>query len=236
MTLANLSAGLVLLRQQPDTAPFNNSLVADLGTTETTPGFEQAAAPNLEEHKMMKVEHGIVEADLGPGDPGPVLLPEPSNTEHMISLVPVISCILITFGYACGLGPVPFILFGELFPNSVRGPASSITAFLRSITVFLSIKIFPSLLWLFDIGGSFISCAAVCAFAIVVSYLCVPETKGMDTKQLESIYSGRQSFYREEEEASVSSLLAEESSKASPRGKDVSAPSDNDGRSQPVRV
>ena len=32
----------------------------------------------------MKVEHGIVEADLGPGDPGPVLLPEPSNTEHMI--------------------------------------------------------------------------------------------------------------------------------------------------------
>lgn len=83
----------------------------------------------------MKVDHGIVEADLGPADPGPVLLPEPTNTEHMIrwswkgfqknvdkifynfSLVPVISCILITFGYACGLGPVPFILFGELFPN-----------------------------------------------------------------------------------------------------------------------
>ena len=89
----------------------------------------------LEHHKMMKVEHGIVEADLGPADPGPVLLPEPTSTEHMIrwkrqgsqknvviivhnfSLVPVISCILITFGYACGLGPVPFILFGELFPN-----------------------------------------------------------------------------------------------------------------------
>ena len=104
----------------------------------------------------------------------------------------------------------------------------------------------------------------------VVSYFCVPETKGMDTKQLESIYSRyqltshwhclssftfthqqvyllllllshlnklflcyftftlnqvyqidfirRQSFYREEEEASVSSLLAEDSSKASPRG------------------
>jgi len=236
MTLANLSAGLVLLRQQPESAPFNNSSVTDLATTETTPRFQQGAAPNLEEHKMMKVEHGIVEADLGPGDPGPVLLPEPSNTEHMISLVPVISCILITFGYACGLGPVPFILFGELFPNSVRGPASSITAFLRSITVFLSIKIFPSLLWLFDIGGSFISCAAVCAFAIVVSYFCVPETKGMDTKQLESIYSGRQSFYREEEEVSVSSLLAEDSSKASPRGQDVSTPSDNDGSSQPVRV
>ena len=112
MTLANLSAGLVssiclclclcpcchclalssihippyqvLLRQQPETALFNNSSVTDLATSETTPGFVQGAAPNLEEHKIMKVEHGIVEADLGPGDPGPVLLPEPSNTEHMI--------------------------------------------------------------------------------------------------------------------------------------------------------
>ena len=58
--------------------------------------------------------------------------------------MPVISCILITFGYACGLGPVPFILFGELFPNSVRGAATSVTAFLRSITVFLSIKVASS--------------------------------------------------------------------------------------------
>jgi len=230
MTVANLSAGLVLLRQQPGTpSPNNNSFspVTELGITEN------------EQHKMMKVDHGIVEADLGPADPGPVLLPEPTNTEHMISLVPVISCILITFGYACGLGPVPFILFGELFPNSVRGPASSITAFLRSITVFLSIKIFPSLLWLFDIGGSFISCAVVCAFAIVVSYLCVPETKGMDTKQLESIYSGRQSFYRESdgEASGASSLLDEDSAKGSPRTQESSTSSDSNGVSGgPVRV
>jgi len=231
MTLANLSAGLVLLRQQPGTPTTNNSSYAsviELGITESE--------HELEHHKMMKVEHGIVEADLGPADPGPVLLPEPTNTEHMISLVPVISCILITFGYACGLGPVPFILFGELFPNSVRGPASSITAFLRSITVFLSIKIFPSLLWLFDIGGSFLSCAVVCAFAIVVSYLCVPETKGMDTKQLESIYSGRQSFYREDGEASVSSLLDEDSSKGSPRTQESSTDSDSNGSRGPVKV
>ena len=38
----------------------------------------------FEQNKMMKVPHGIVEADLGPADPGPVLLPEPTNTEHLI--------------------------------------------------------------------------------------------------------------------------------------------------------
>merc|ERR1711976_921367 len=110
------------------------------------------------------------------------------KTHNMFSYIPVISCILITFGYACGLGPIPFILFGELFPSSVRGSATSITAFLRSITVFLSIKIFPSLLWLCGIGGSFLSCALVCGFAIGVAFLCVPETRGMDLEQLETIY------------------------------------------------
>ena len=129
-TLRFIFRSQVLLRQQPGTpSTTNNSSyasVTELGITESE--------HELEHHKMMKVEHGIVEADLGPADPGPVLLPEPSNTEHLIrwkgfrhnvnmivlpnfSLVPVISCILITFGYACGLGPVPFILFGELFPN-----------------------------------------------------------------------------------------------------------------------
>ena len=101
----------------------------------------------------------------------PVPLPAPGHWDALLSIVPVISCVLITFGYACGLGPVPFILFGELFPSSVRGTATSITAFLRSVTVFLSIKIFPSLLALAGIAGSFFSCAVVCAAAVVVSGL-----------------------------------------------------------------
>merc|ERR1719270_2380951 len=209
--MANLGAGLVLLHKYDQQYNTRNNT-------------------NVDSHiAIIDADNIIAVEDTNSS-------PVDEKDHSIFSFIPVLSCILITFGYACGLGPVPFILFGELFPSSVRGSATSITAFLRSITVFLSIKIFPSLLWFFDIGGSFISCAAVCAFAIVVSYLCVPETKGMDTKQLESIYSGRQSFYREEEEASVSSLLAEDSSKASPRGQDVSAPSDNDGRSKPVRV
>ena len=39
------------------------------------------------------------------------------STSTWVNAVPVVSCILITFGYGLGLGPVPFILFGELFPG-----------------------------------------------------------------------------------------------------------------------
>ena len=42
-----------------------------------------------------------------------------TGLDHVLSLVPVLFSILITFGYSCGLGPVPFILLGELFPSRV---------------------------------------------------------------------------------------------------------------------
>ena len=90
MMTANLAAGLVLLDKRT-------------GATNMT---------SEEEHLT------IVDADnllgLDPSqEEGEVQ--EPSSS--FVSLIPVFSCILITFGYACGLGPVPFILFGELFPS-----------------------------------------------------------------------------------------------------------------------
>ena len=38
-------------------------------------------------------------------------------TDHLVSFIPVITCVFISFGYGVGLGPIPYILFGELFPS-----------------------------------------------------------------------------------------------------------------------
>ncbi|XP_023329395.1 facilitated trehalose transporter Tret1 isoform X2 [Eurytemora carolleeae] len=111
-----------------------------------------------------------------------------TEADHVYSFIPVISCIFICFGYGIGLGPIPFILFGELFPSEVRGIMSSITAFLRSITVFVSIKIFPMFLRYFGIGGSFLTCSLVCFSALGISFFTVPETKGLTSSELENIY------------------------------------------------
>eukprot|EP00092_Neocalanus_flemingeri_P013767 GFUD01014847.1.p1 GENE.GFUD01014847.1~~GFUD01014847.1.p1 ORF type:complete len:578 (+),score=118.94 GFUD01014847.1:284-2017(+) len=167
MGLANVGAGLVLIsRRKSEPESSNSSHHMEIIDADQMVGLNDLEVSDI------------------PQPPPPSL----TVTDNLLSLVPVFSCILICFGYACGLGPVPWILFGELFPSSVRGSASSITAFLRSITVFLSIKLFPSILRLCDIGGSFLICAFVCFLAIVVSYFVVPETKGMDSKQLENIY------------------------------------------------
>lgn len=54
-------------------------------------------------------------ANMSVGNP-PVLLNE-SELDHNLSLIPVIACILLSFSYGCGLGPIPYVLFGELFPG-----------------------------------------------------------------------------------------------------------------------
>ena len=90
MMLANLGAGLVLL---------------DKHDTE-----------EMEEANVTSDAHVvIVDADnlVGVEASDEVL----EDSHGLVSYIPVISCIFITFGYACGLGPVPFILFGELFPS-----------------------------------------------------------------------------------------------------------------------
>ena len=112
----------------------------------------------------------------------------PSHSSELLGLLPVLACVLICFGYAAGIGPVPWILFAELFPLPVRGPATSITAVIRAVTLFLSIKMFPAMLNTFDIGGSFLISGVICALAILVSVIIVPETRGFTSQQLENLY------------------------------------------------
>ena len=170
--LANIGAGLVLMSKK--------TMIADVNT-------------NTSLHDIHDGEHMLVPSDLSLNLTlnTPILSQDVTLEDHLISLVPVFSCILICFGYASGLGPVPWILFSELFPASIRGPASSLTAVFRAVSLFLSIKLFPSMLQIFGIGGSFLFCSCVCFTALIVSYFVVPETKGLDSQQLEYIYQER---------------------------------------------
>ena len=95
MMTANLAAGLVLLDKHKNNNNNNN--------TENEEGQQQHLT--------------IVDADNLLGLDSSSELQEDTTRSSIVSLIPVFSCIFITFGYACGLGPVPFILFGELFPS-----------------------------------------------------------------------------------------------------------------------
>ena len=96
MGMANVSAGLVLFDK---------------------PGTEPEMSNSSHHIDIIDADHMVGVSDLEMADVARALPPSRSFLDNMFSLIPVFSCILICFGYACGLGPVPWILFGELFPS-----------------------------------------------------------------------------------------------------------------------
>ena len=100
MMLANLGAGLVLLDKHEDTDDSNVKNITDNAHVVIVDADNLVGLEASNDNQIQEESHGIY------------------------SYIPVISCVFITFGYACGLGPVPFILFGELFPSEFN-PISS---------------------------------------------------------------------------------------------------------------
>ena len=103
MMLANLGAGLVLFDKHEDTDDSHVNNVTDNAHVVIVDADNLVGLEASNDNQIQEESHGIY------------------------SYIPVISCVFITFGYACGLGPVPFILFGELFPSEFNSISSGFT-------------------------------------------------------------------------------------------------------------
>ena len=101
---------------------------------------------------------------------------------------------LILFGilsfvasFAISIGPVMWVLFSELFPNTIRAVAISFVGFVNSVISFLVQLIFP---WeLATIGNSmtFMLYGIFGVIGLIFIIMKVPETKGKTLEELEKI-------------------------------------------------
>ena len=101
---------------------------------------------------------------------------------------------LILFGilafvasFAISIGPVMWVLFSELFPNTVRAVAISFVGFINSVISFLVQLVFP---WELETIGSsltFLIYGLFAAAGLIFVLTKVPETKGKSLEELEKI-------------------------------------------------
>jgi MFS family permease len=92
-------------------------------------------------------------------------------------VLPIISFFVDILSYDLGMGPVPWVVTPELFPDEVRSLAMSLTTgfnWLLSSVIMLS---WPSMRDRIGIGWSFLSFAGCCAAAILYGLVFMPETK-----------------------------------------------------------
>ncbi len=108
--------------------------------------------------------------------------------KEAISINPTLILIAIlgfVASFAMSIGPVMWVLFSELFPNSIRGIAISVVGLVNSAISFLVQWVFP---WELDVLGNTLTFLIYAVFAVLgLAFIIkvIPETKGKSLEELE---------------------------------------------------
>uniref|UniRef100_A0A131YDC4 Sugar transporter n=1 Tax=Rhipicephalus appendiculatus TaxID=34631 RepID=A0A131YDC4_RHIAP len=123
---------------------------------------------------------------------------------------PILAIALYAVGHSLGLGPLPFVLMGELIPLKAKGVASSVcTAFLFA-TGFLLVKEHFDIQSLLGAAGAYWLYGALVLVAFVPFVVFVPETKGKSLEEIEKLFRGsgseREGFSKVADDVTLSNL------------------------------
>jgi SP family arabinose:H+ symporter-like MFS transporter len=103
-----------------------------------------------------------------------------------VSPLLILTCILgyVAF-FAFAMGPIPWVVIAEIFPNKIRGRAASIaTSALWTSTLIITFT-FLSLIHGIGVAGTFMVYAFLCVVSFVFILKMVPETRGKTLEQIQ---------------------------------------------------
>ncbi|XP_017754233.1 PREDICTED: facilitated trehalose transporter Tret1-like [Eufriesea mexicana] len=106
------------------------------------------------------------------------------NDVSSLGWLPLTSLIVFMVSFSIGLGPVPWMLTGELFSAESKAVASSVAVMLNWFMVFVVTKTFPTMNEQLGIDMTFWIFAAIMASATLFTRMLVPETKGKTYQEI----------------------------------------------------
>jgi len=107
------------------------------------------------------------------------------NKPAWLSLTSLVGYIVF---FSLGLGAIPWLIMGEIFPGHVRALAASIATLLNWTLSFIVTETFASLLSALGPSVTFTIFGGVCALGICFVVAFVPETKGKTFEEIEALF------------------------------------------------
>ncbi|CAO1352409.1 unnamed protein product [Diamesa tonsa] len=114
-----------------------------------------------------------------------------SEIIHSISWLPIVSLIGFVILYCIGFGPLPWAVFGEMFPANIKSVASSIVTSACWVIGFAVTKWFTTLEDAIGSYGAFWLFGVFCVVAFVFTFTTLFETKGLSLQQIQDRLNGR---------------------------------------------
>lgn len=115
-----------------------------------------------------------------------------------IKWIPLVSLVIFQVAHVVGIGTVPYIIQGEIFPVNVKGSAVSCGMVMGSVLIFITSAGYKFLSILAGVYTTFWLFAASCFVLSIFTYFVMPETKGLT---LEDILAHRDPEIRHKLEA-----------------------------------
>ncbi|KAM8713620.1 hypothetical protein ACLKA7_013872 [Drosophila subpalustris] len=106
------------------------------------------------------------------------------------SWLPLLSFVLYALGFSLGLGPIPWLMLGEVLPSRIRGPAASLVVSFSWLCTFIVTKTFQDMIDLMGIHGAFALFCCGCIVGLFFVIFVVPETKNKTLEEIEAELTG----------------------------------------------
>lgn len=130
--------------------------------------FKQALSSVLDTSTLKKDEATIIEASI-----------------HINPVLVLIGILAFIAAFHISIGPIMWVLFSEIFPNSVRSAAIPMCALVTSIASYLIQQFFPWQLANMGAANTFLSYAGFSLIGLVVLFFLLPETKNKSIEEIE---------------------------------------------------
>lgn len=129
------------------------------------------------------------------------------------SWVAILAAIVYVSAYSFGVGPITWVLVGEMFPQAAREKAAAVISVLNWFLAFIITKTYFRLESLTGIAGTCTVYSSVCVIGLILVYLLVPETKGRTLGEIEAYFTYTQRSWKvvkNKRDVALSSILDQE--------------------------
>lgn len=118
-----------------------------------------------------------------------VPLPGPNvPVSPILAWLPLTSLSIYILAYSIGLGPVGYLLMGEILPLKVKGLAGCLLTSAKWLLSFLVTKFFDDIILLIGEAGCFWLFAGFCVLGFLFIFWFVPETMGRSLEDIQRTF------------------------------------------------
>ncbi|BAT93534.1 hypothetical protein VIGAN_08004500 [Vigna angularis var. angularis] len=113
------------------------------------------------------------------------------NASQTLGWIAILGLVLYILFYAPGMGPMPWIVNSEIYPQEYRGLCGGMSATVNWICSVIMSTSFLSVVDAIGLGQSFMILLGVSAISIVFVIFLMPETKGLTFEEVANVWNER---------------------------------------------